>query len=149
MIRNLKSEDKELYITMVGEFYSSPAVLHSIPKGHIEKTFAEFMRSDCYAECFIIECGGEPAGYALIAKSFSQEAGGLTIWLDEFYVREKYRGRGLGRSFLDFFLEKYSGKAARLRLETEPDNKRAAALYASYGFTPLEYRQMVVEHGMK
>ena len=76
-----------------------------------------------------------------------QEAGGLTVWLDEFYVREKYRGKGLGKSFLDFFLEIYSGKAARLRLETEPDNKRAAALYASYGFTPLDYRQMVVEYG--
>ena len=122
-------------------------MLHSIPESHIDKTFDELMRSDCYAECFIIECDGEPAGYALIAKSFSQEAGGLTVWLDEFYVRKKYRGKGLGKSFLDFFLDIYSGKAARLRLETEPDNKRAAALYASYGFTPLDYRQMVVEYG--
>lgn len=147
MIRNLAPSDRELYKTLISEFYSSPAVLHSIPESHIDKTFDELMRSDCYAECFIIECDGEPAGYALIAKSFSQEAGGLTVWLDEFYVREKYRGKGLGKSFLDFFLEIYSGKAARLRLETEPDNKRAAVLYASYGFTPLDYRQMVVEYG--
>lgn len=61
MIRNLAPSDRELYKTLISEFYSSPAVLHSIPESHIDKTFDELMRSDCYAECFIIECDGEPA----------------------------------------------------------------------------------------
>ena len=53
MIRNLAPSDRELYKTLISEFYSSPAVLHSIPESHIDKTFDELMRSDCYAECFI------------------------------------------------------------------------------------------------
>ena len=38
------------------------------------------------------------AGYALLAKTFSQEAGGLVVWLDEMYVRPAYRSKGLGPS---------------------------------------------------
>lgn len=33
----------------------------------------------------------------------------------------------------------------RIRLETEPENERAAALYARMGFSPLGYCQMFRE----
>jgi len=73
------------------------------------------MRSDEYLECYIFEHGGAPAGYALLNKTFSQEAGGRVVWLEDLFVLPEYRSCGLGREFLDY-LEK-NVPAARYRLE--------------------------------
>ena len=44
------------------------------------------------------------------------------------------------------FLEQYYGSSlARMRLEVTDENERAAKLYRSIGFEPLEYRQLVKE----
>lgn len=144
MIRTIQQADREAYLAMAKEFYSSEAVAHSIPEKHILDTFDELMRSDVYAQAYILEKDGETAGYALLAKTFSQEGGGLTVWLEEIYVRPEYRGCGLGREFFAFWKEQY-GDFRRFRLEVEPDNARAIALYEQMGFEMLPYQQMILD----
>ena len=102
MFRKINQNDKDFYINSVKAFYSSDAVLHSIPESYITKTFDELMASDVYAECYIIEKEGERAGYALLAKTFSQEAGGIVVWLEEIYILPEFRSCGLGGKFLRF-----------------------------------------------
>ena len=143
MIRKIEPSDKEIYFQLANEFYSSDAVLSPVPESHFENTFQELMRSDVYAEGFLLVSDGEVAGYALLAKTFSQEAGGLTVWIEELYVREQFRSRGLGSEFFSFLEEKIPAK--RYRLEIEPENERAVALYQHRGFKWLEYHQMVKE----
>lgn len=43
----------------------------------------------------------QKAGYALLAKMFSQEAGGEVIWIDEIFVLPQFRSIGLGSEFLN------------------------------------------------
>ncbi len=143
MIRPLSSDDRQIYIEMAREFYSTDAVWHSVPVANFEKTFDEMMRSDVYAEGFIFELHGTVAGYALLAKTFSQEAGGLVVWVEEIYVKPQFRGKGLGGEFFEF-LEK-ERPAARYRLEIEPENERAVALYRKNGFEMMPYGQMCKE----
>ena len=145
MIRSLRPEDRALYMKLVDEFYHSPAVAHPVDPNNYEITFDEFMRSDTYTECFIIEHEGEPAGYAIIAKTFSQECGGPVIWLEELYILPQFRSMGLGREYFAFVERELAPRAARLRLEVEPDNSRAIRLYRSLGYTELGYGQMVKE----
>ena len=99
MIHRLTENDRDVYIEMAREFYHSDAVLHPIPDEYFVRTVEEAVRSDAYAEIFLFECGGETAGYGLTAKTFSQEAGGYVWWIEEVYIREKFRSRGLGREF--------------------------------------------------
>ena len=141
MIRNLSATDHELCLALCDEFYHSPAVAHPIPPSFYENTFQELMRSDVYAKCYILEAEGAPAGYALLSRSYSAEAGGPVVWVEELYLRPEFRSHGLGSEFFAFLEERHP--AARYRLEIEPDNERAAKLYRSRGFEVLPYVQMI------
>lgn len=149
MIRKMRSEDKKTYMEMAREFYHSDAVLHPVPDTYFERTADEALRSDVYAEIFLFECENEAAGYGLIAKTYSQEAGGMVWWIEEVYVREAFRSKGIGRGFFAY-LDKVKGSAVtRMRLEVEEDNTRAVALYKKLGYKPLEYAQMIKDAPLK
>lgn len=117
MIRKIKAEDKEIYIKMAHDFYRMPAVDHPVPDSYLEKTFEECLKSDTYAELFILEWEGKIAGYGLIAKTFSQEAGGMVYWLEELYILEEYRSKGLGSEYFRYMEEHKEEGVTRFRLE--------------------------------
>lgn len=143
MIRKFTETDRERYLEMAEEFYHSDAVLHPIPGKYMEQTVEEALRSDTYAGIWILEYEGETAGYALTAKTFSQEAGGPVLWLEELYIREAFRSRGLGREFFTYIEQNQGACVSRLRLEVEEENTRAVALYERLGYKRLDYMQMV------
>ena len=143
MVRKITEEDREVYLQMTREFYASDAVDHNLPHSYFEKTFRELMLSEEYAEAFLLEDGGVAAGYALLAKTFSQEAGGMVVWAEELYVRPEYRGRGLCHEFYSFLREHLPESVKRLRLEAENTNRRAISLYRRLGFRDLPYCQMI------
>jgi ribosomal protein S18 acetylase RimI-like enzyme len=137
MIRQIKPNDKTEYITMAEDFYSSPAVLSPVPKSNFEITFDELMKGSAYTQGFIFECDEKIAGYGLIAKTFSQEAGGVVIWIEEIYVKSEFRNQGIGSEFIEYIKETIPAK--RYRLETEPENTKAQELYKRHGFSHFEY----------
>ena len=131
---------------MTKAFYNSPAVLASIPEENILATFEEMMRSRKYVQgFFLLSEKGETAGYALVVKSFSQEAGGMVLWVDELYILPEFRSLGLGGQFLSFIQDNLALDVKRIRLEVEEDNARAMSLYQRLGFEELPYVQMIME----
>lgn len=141
MIRKLTPQDHVLFLDLCREFYHSSAVMHPIPESYYENTFQELMRSEVYTQCYILEYEGQPAGYALLSKSYSTEAGGMVVWIEELYLRPDFRSHGIGSEFFAFLEQEHP--AARYRLEIEPDNERAAKLYRSRGYEVLPYVQMI------
>lgn len=136
-IRKITKKDKTIYTEMAKDFYSSPAVLENIPEENITSSFDLFLSGTPYGDACIFEADGAVLGYGVLAYTHSQEAGGRVVWIEEIYVKEEYRGRGLGSEFLEFVKE--SIPARRYRLETEPENARAAELYRRHGFEHFEY----------
>jgi ribosomal protein S18 acetylase RimI-like enzyme len=145
VIRKLKEEDRAAYFQMAQEFYSSDAVDHNLPRSYFENTFRELMRSEEYAQAFFLEVRGDVAGYALLAKTFSQEAGGMVVWAEELYIKPEYRSRGLCHEFYGFLRERLPENVKRVRLEVERTNQRAVALYRRLGFQDLPYQQMIMD----
>ena len=144
-IRKFRPEERELYLEMAEVFYHSPAVLHAVPRSHLERTFDEMMRSDTYAEgLLLLADDGKPAGYMLLSKTYSQESGGYVVWVEELSVLEKYRGLGFGTQALEWVKENYA-HFSRIRLEVEHDNEKAVRLYSRLGFEKLDYMQMVID----
>lgn len=147
MIRKLSKDDKLLYMEMSERFYASDAVHAPIPAEYRAAAFDEVMRTSVYAQGYLLLSDDAPAGYALTAKTYSQEAGGIVIWLEEIFVMPEFRGRGLAHEFISHVesTEKY----ARLRLEASPDNVRAIALYERLGFRRLLYMQLIKTPGTR
>lgn len=84
------------------------------------------------------------AGYAVLAKTFSQEAGGMVIWIEELYIKPEYRAKGIGKEFFKYVHEKYK-EAKRFRLELTPENKIAREIYEHLGYEDLAYKQMTMD----
>lgn len=143
IIREITLPDKEEYIGMAEDFYSSDAVSHQIPKENFEKAFEAAVNKDPFIKIYILEADKKMTGYAAIAVTFTTEGGGKTVWLDELYIKAEYRGRGFGRSLMEFLKKDTSIK--RIRLEITPENKRAEKLYISEGFVPCEYSQLIFD----
>ena len=144
MFRKLNEKDREIWLTLQHEFYNSPAVLHPIPQEYYENTFNEIIKGSPYLDAYMIEKDQEVVGYGQISLTYSNEAGGMVVLLEELYIRPGYQGQGIGRKYFDFVHEAYKGKAKRFRLEVEPDNK-AQRLYERIGYKALNYKQMYIE----
>ena len=143
MFREITPDERELYYRYVDIFYHSDAVEAPVPRRNYEVTFNELMRSSDYLKCYIFEDGGKPCGFALLSKTFSQEAGGVSVTIEEIYIDEEQRGRGMATEFFEY-LKSIDG-IARLRIEVEDDNEGAKRLYERMGFKLLPYLQMVIQ----
>ena len=92
-----------------------------------------------YAKAWLLSLDGRQIGYASVSYGFSIEVGGLDFFLDEFFLAEPWRGRGLGRVLLAMIedeVRKLGG--LRLCLEAELHNPRAKALYDTSGYEEHE-----------
>ena len=144
MIRRINENDRSVMLDMFDEFYHSPGVLHAVPKSHFERTLNEVYSGSPFIDCYIFEQDGKAVGYGQLSLTYSNEAGGICVWIEEIYVRPAFQGKGLGSEFLNFVKNEYKN-AARLRLEIEPDNDGARKLYRRMGFSELEYQSMIID----
>ncbi len=143
MFRRIEESDRALYYRYVDAFYHSDAVESPVPVENYRVTFDEMMRSETYLRGYIFEDGGEPCGFVLLSRTFSQEAGGMSVTIEEIYVEPAYQNRGLATAFFRFLAAQR--EPMRLRIEVEDDNIGARRLYERMGFRLLPYRQMVID----
>lgn len=144
MVREINSDDKMDFIKMCNDFYNTDGVDHVIPVSNIEKTFNLLMSGSDFTKAYVCEKNNKLAGYILLALTYSNEAGGMVVWLEEIYVKTDFRSHGIGSELIDFVIDEYKESAARFRLEITESNIGAKKLYQSKGFRDLSYRQMEI-----
>ena len=141
-IRIMTRADKAAVIDMMRVFYASPAVLSNGSDEIFENDVENCVNDSPYLEGYILEDykSKEIQGYAMVAKSFSTEFGKPCMWIEDLYIKDKYRGLGLGSKLLEYISDKYPDSI--LRLEVEKENERAVAVYRKCGFEELPYMEM-------
>lgn len=140
VIRAMVSEDRDAVMQMMKVFYESPAVLSNGSEEIFRNDIENCVNESQYLEGYIFENSGEIQGYAMAAKSFSTEFGKPCIWIEDLYIKEEYRGTGIGSGFMDYIRKKYPDCV--IRLEVESDNERAVKMYEKNGFEVLPYMEM-------
>lgn len=84
---------------------------------------------------WMIDSDGAIAGYIVVVLGYSLEFGGRFGLLDELFVAEKHRGKGLGAEALAFADQQCKERGWQaLRLEVGQENERAQSLYRRSGY---------------
>lgn len=139
-IRPMLPRDRDAVLEMMRVFYASDAVYTNGSEEIFRSDIENCVNSNPFLEGYIFENEAEIQGYAMVAKSFSTEFGKPCIWVEDLYLRDAYRGRGIGKQFFDFITVRYTD--CIFRLEVEAENEQAVKLYRKCGFTVLPYLEM-------
>ena len=94
----------------------------------------ELLRDPSLGRVWVISAGPETIGYIVMAFDYSLEYRGKGAWVDEFFVRPAFRGRGIGARALEFFAEQARLLGVKvIHLEVNHGNP-AIGLYRRQGF---------------
>ena len=92
-----------------------------------------------YAECLIVDDGGEAVGFALFFHTFSTFRGRPGIYLEDLFVRPSHRGIGLGKSLLRELARLAADRGcSRLEWAVLDWNEPAIGFYRAIGARPME-----------
>lgn len=95
-----------------------------------------FVNSPELGRLWLIRYLGITVGYMVLTFGFSFEYQGRDAFVDELYVMEGYRNRGIGNAALEFVHgQAISHNIHAVHLEVEHQNAGARKLYEQQGFT--------------
>ena len=140
-IKKMVPAHGEAVLDMMRVFYASPAVLSNGSEEIFRADVENCVNDSPYLEGYVFEENGRLLGYSMLAKSFSTEFGKPCIWIEDLYLTEGNRGKGIGSAFLRFVADKYP--QAVLRLEAEEENANAIAVYHQNGFAEIPYMELI------
>jgi GNAT superfamily N-acetyltransferase len=142
---DITAAHRELILPMVADFYRTDAVEHEVPVEIMERSFAAAADPDePLLRGVLVEEDGVPAGYVYLTFCYSAEVGGRCVFIEEIFLKEDFRGRGLGREIMAWMEREYP-QVRRFRLEVTQVNKQAIRLYEGSGYRYLRYDQMVFD----
>jgi len=145
LIRRMSQPDSEEVLGMMKVFYASPAVLHKASEEILRRDIEDCIGAMPFVEGYVFEEEGKLAGYAMVAKGYTTEYGGLCIWVEDLYLKPEYQHQGLGSQFFAFLEKEYEGKAVRFKLEVEEENRNAVQAYRKNGYQISHYLEMTKE----
>jgi GNAT superfamily N-acetyltransferase len=140
----MEAPDKASVIVMMRGFYASEAV-HTNGSEEVFNNDVDACVSDNpFASGYVfMREDGSICGYAMLAHSYSTEYGRPVIWIEDLFLEEDARGKGISDMLFDYVREKYPYHIHRL--EVEDTNLRAIRTYKKNGFTTLPYAEMIRE----
>lgn len=106
-----------------------------------EASIAHVCQGEPLAPAYLLEYGGEPAGFFVLTLGYSVENGGMDGFIDDIYLLPHLRGQGLGRIAVQLAIAAAREAGIRvLLLEVEAPNERAYSLYRKMGFDDTRRR---------
>lgn len=138
----MEEHDRAQVLEMMRVFYSSGAVMTNGSEEIFNSDISECVSDSPFAEGFVFTDTdrGSLLGYAMLAHSFSTEYGIHCVWIEDIYLKEEARGKGLASEFFDHVRSAYP--EALHRLEAEHENLHAVEVYKSQGFEEMPYTEL-------
>ena len=129
----LEIADIEVITQMMQDFYAIDNYPMDIEVA--KKLFQEFISNENLGKSWLIYSENEIVGYMILTFVFSFEYGGKIAFVDELFIKETARGKGIGKEAIQFIQAEVPKLSLKLLyLEVEPHNENAQKLYLAHDF---------------
>jgi diamine N-acetyltransferase len=124
--------DADVLLDFMQAYYAFDG--HGFDREKARTALIGLLRNKNFGRAWLIQDGDVAVGYIVLCFGYSLEWLGRDAFVDEFYLREEYRGRGWGARAMEFIEEAARSEGIRaLHLEVMPDN-RVGEMYRKIGF---------------
>jgi ribosomal protein S18 acetylase RimI-like enzyme len=131
--------DTDALLPLMREYYAFDG--HGFDETKARGALTALLRDANVGCAWLILDGPTAVGYVVLCFGYSLEWLGRDAFVDEFYLREQYRGRGWGRATMAFVEEQARARGVRtLHLEVVRQNSAALQVYRKLGFQEHESR---------
>ncbi|ESU29466.1 GCN5-like N-acetyltransferase [Flavobacterium limnosediminis JC2902] len=139
--KTLTLSDIDTIVPLMQEFYAIDNYPINIEKSKV--LFKEFIENKHLGRAWLIYHNNTNVGYVILTFVFSFEYGGTIAFLDELYLSENARGKGIGKKAIQFIqTEALKLKLKTIYLEAEEHNENAQKLYLACDFT-IHHRKIM------
>ena len=141
--RTADLSDVNLLVSLNKALHKHEGTAYDTNRAH--SAFTGFIGHPELGAIWMICDDGVPIGYIVMNRGYSIQFGGPYALVDEMYLEDKYRDRGIGRQSLEFMEEhcRFSNMTA-LYLEITKENMAGREFYKHMGFEHREkYTTMV------
>ena len=129
----LQKSDIESIVLMMRDFYAIDN--YPINLEISRQLFQEFVADESLGKAWLIYNNEAIVGYVILTFIFSFEFQGKIAFLDELYILQNSRGKGIGKQTINFIKTEIHKLSLKLiLLEVEPHNLNAQKLYISADF---------------
>lgn len=132
-MRVARESDLDSLVALMKEYYAYDR--HNFDANAARRAMSKLLKDLHLGTVLLVIDDKKIIGYLVLALGYSLEFGGRDAFIDEFFILERYRGKGLGRTAL-----RQAEKAARklgvkaIHLEVTRHNSTVIDLYKRDGF---------------
>ena len=139
--RLASENDASVLLEMMREYYAYDGHAFDPDRGRV--ALLAFLREPSFGRAWLICDGSTPAGYIVLTLGYSLEYLGRAAFIDEFYLRENYRGKGWGKIALAFAEDQARSLEVRsIHLEVVRQNAGAKEVYRKSGYADHDHYLM-------
>jgi GNAT superfamily N-acetyltransferase len=136
-IEPARPEDAPMILMLIRELAEFERLLHEVTATE-EQVHEGLFGARPSAEVVMARIGDEVAGFALYFHNFSTFLAKPGIYLEDLYVRQKFRGQGCGEALLRHLASIALARGCgRLEWSVLDWNQRAIDFYKSLGAAPM------------
>ena len=136
-IRPATREDAGKLYQMIYELACYERAEHSV-KVTIDDLSLQLSQSEPPFECIIAEIDRKPSGFALYFYAYSTWEGARTLYLEDLYVKQEFRGAGVGIALMRYLARVAHEKGCkRLEWSVLDWNEVAIDFYQKIGAKPV------------
>jgi diamine N-acetyltransferase len=143
-VRRARGSDLAALLKLIREYYRFDGIRFDAKS--IAPALRKLLHDESLGCVWMIEQGRARAGYIILTFNYDLEFGGMEGIVTDLFVREKYRGRGLGEQALEYVSDYCRTRGiSAIELQVEKENTAAQAFYRRLGFRKLSRIVMAKE----
>jgi ribosomal protein S18 acetylase RimI-like enzyme len=145
VVRLAARADVGTLVDLMREFYAEAN--YPLDQGWAETSFSQLLEHAELGCVWLAECRGVVAGHAVLTVRYTMEHGALSGYIDDLFVKPKFRRQGVARALLsELFAECRRRRCKSMYVEVGERNVPAIELYRHFGLGPFHDGRVLL-HG--